>query len=180
MSDGQPSPPSLGSLLGRARGPSSPTFRRSRCALVSHAVHVALTAAHTPVCDRRGGCLTTECVPAGTPASAHVTSVTHMTHLSLARRVDGVATPTAPHAIRSRVTDAPRTRSSGHLTTPVSTSQVCCCFWRCRPPSSVRRWNSRLVAHLFIAAQRQTLSCTASQMAHTDFLLVQSCLEIAQ
>jgi len=40
--------------------------------------------------------------------------------LSLARRVDGVATPTAPHAIRSRVTDAPHTRSSGHLTTPVS------------------------------------------------------------
>ena len=75
--------------------------------------------------------------------------------------------------------DAPHTRSSSHLTTPVSTSQVCCCFWRCRPPSSVRRWNSRLVAHLFIAAQRQTLSCIASQMAHTDFL-VQSCLEIAQ
>ena len=43
-----------------------------------------------------------------------------MTHLSLARRVDGVATPTAPHAIRSRVTDAPHTRSSSHLTTPVS------------------------------------------------------------
>ena len=28
---------------------------------------------------------------------------THDTILSLARRVDGVATPTAPHAIRSRV-----------------------------------------------------------------------------
>ena len=39
--------PLPGSLLGRARGPSSPTFRRYRCALVSHAVHVALTAAHS-------------------------------------------------------------------------------------------------------------------------------------
>ena len=45
---------------------------------------------------------------------------THDTFVRLARRVDGVATPTAPHAIRSRVTDAPHTRSSSHLTTPVS------------------------------------------------------------
>ena len=141
---------------GRRRPPFDVPGAR---ALVSHAVHVALTAAHTPVCDRRGGCLTTECVPAGTPASAHVTSVRHMTQcVSLARRVDGVATPTAPHAIRSRVTDAPHTRSSSHLTTPVSTSQVCCCFWRCRPPSSVRRWNSRLLSiacSVYVAATRR-------------------------
>ena len=43
----------------------------------------------------------------------------HMTQcVSLARRVDGVATPTAPHAIRSRVTDAPPPLGSLYVSTP--------------------------------------------------------------